>query len=384
MIYLDNAATSFPKPESVLRAAYGAMSKLGANPGRSGHRLSLAAGRVVANCREALANLMGVDAPERVVFCFNCTDALNTAIFGMLSPGDHVIATALDHNASLRPLTGLEDRGVISLDILEPDETGVVSAAQIQETIKPETRLVALAHASNVTGAIQPAAEIGAVCREAGVPFLLDAAQTMGVLDIKPSELSADMVAFPGHKGLFGPGGTGGLWIGEGIELSPLREGGTGSRSESLRQPTEMPDRFESGTLNLPGIAGLLAGARFVGENREAIEAHEKALAARLREGLRNIDGVTVYAPSAPTVGVVSFNLSGMRSGEAAEQLDARRIAVRAGLHCAPAIHRVLGTMETGAVRASVGYFNDARDVDALLLSVLDILRLRRLGHLPG
>lgn len=370
MIYLDNAATTFPKPAQVYRAASGVMERLGANPGRSGHRMSLAAGRVVMRCRDALAALLNVDAPERIVFCLNCTDALNMAIRGLPLSGGHVIAMALDHNASLRPLCGMAARGEIELDVLTPGPDGAVSRAQVERALRPDTRLVAMSHASNVTGALQPAAEIGALCREKGALFLLDAAQTLGVEPVHPEALCADLLAFPGHKGLLGPMGTGGLWLREGLTLSPYREGGTGSRSESPLQPDDLPDRYESGTLNLPGLAGLLAGARFVAAHGGEIREKEAALARRLRAGLAAMPSVTLYGPEAPSVGIVSFNLAGRRSGDVADRLNRLGIGVRAGLHCAPLAHRALGTLETGVVRASPGFFNTEGDIDRLLSAV--------------
>ena len=373
MIYLDNAATTFPKPPQVLRASAGVMQKLGANPGRSGHRMSLAAGRIVMRCREELADLLAVDAPEEIVFCFNCTDALNLALRGLPLRGGHVVATALDHNASLRPLSGMAARGEIALDILPPGPDGVVTASQVEQALQPDTRLVALSHASNVTGAVQPAEEIGSLCRARGVTFLLDAAQTLGVLPVHPLALNADLMAFPGHKGLLGPMGTGGLWIRPGITLAPYREGGTGSRSESPLQPEEMPDRYESGTMNLPGIAGLLAGVRFVRAHADEIQQKEAALQKKLRNGLSQLEGMTLYRPAAPCVGIVSFNAENRRSGEVADALDRYGVGVRAGLHCAPLMHRALGTLETGVVRVSPGFFNTERDIEHLL-SVLPLL----------
>ncbi|MCL1964077.1 MAG: aminotransferase class V-fold PLP-dependent enzyme [Firmicutes bacterium] len=367
MIYLDNAATSFPKPDTVPRAVCGVISRLGANPGRSGHRMSLAAGRIVMNCREALAQMLCVKEPERIIFCFNCTDALNMAIHGVITPGAHVIATALDHNASLRPLSGLSARGVITLTILYPEGGDAVTAPQVREALTEDTRLVVCSHGSNVTGAVQPVHEIGALLKEHGIPFLVDAAQTMGVLPVHPEEMAADMVAFPGHKGLLGPTGTGALWIREGLQLTPFREGGTGSRSDSVIQPDELPDRFESGTLNLCGIAGLLQGIRFVQDQQRAIAEHEAMLAYKLRDGLSRLDSVSLYGPKEPLLGVVSFNVEGKRSGEVAEALDRYGLAIRAGLHCAPLTHQWLGTMETGAVRVSPGFFNYPSDIDRLL-----------------
>lgn len=370
MIYLDNAATSFPKPAPVLRAVNGVMERLCANPGRSGHRMSLAAGRIVVNCRDKLAELLDVAAPERVIFCFNCTDALNTAIHGLLQPGDHVLATALDHNASLRPLHGLARRGIISLDVLEPTACGTVTAAQVQSAIQPNTRLMVCTHASNVTGMVQPIAEIGSVCRPRGVKLLVDAAQTIGVLPVKPDTLGADLLAFPGHKALFGPMGTGALWVREGIDLVPYREGGTGSQSESVDQPEELPDRYESGTLNLVGIAGLMQGIRFVMAHQDEIAAHEADMTRYLYDGLANMPGISLYTQGPPGVSVVPFNVDGKRSGGVADALNRYGIGIRAGLHCAPLVHRYLGTLDTGAVRVSPGFFNRRSDVDRLLYVV--------------
>ncbi|MDR0898576.1 MAG: aminotransferase class V-fold PLP-dependent enzyme [Oscillospiraceae bacterium] len=370
MIYLDNAATSYPKPAAVVRAACGVMERMGANPGRSGHRMSLAGGRIVANCRDKLAELLGVDQAEQVIFCFNCTDALNLAIRGAVKPGMHVIATALDHNASLRPLAGLERQGVIRLTVLNPTSAGAVTAAQVQQALCPDTGLVVCAHGSNVTGAVQPVAEVGEVCHRHGALFLVDVAQTIGILPVQPACMQADMVAFPGHKALYGPTGTGALWIRPGLTLAPYREGGTGSRSESVFQPEELPDRYESGTLNLSGIAGLLQGVRFVLAHRAEIAEHERDLARYLIAGLRQIPGVTLYTPGTPQTGVVSFNMRGMRSGEVADLLNRRGIGVRAGLHCAPLAHRYLGTIESGAVRVSPGLYNVRSDLDRLLAVV--------------
>lgn len=374
MIYLDNAATSFPKPETVLRAMIGTAEKLGANPGRSGHRMSLAAGRIIANCREALADFLHVNAPERIIFCLNCTDAINLAIHGLLRQGDHAIANAMDHNAVLRPLHGLAKKDIISLDILTPDATGAINAAQVQDALKSNTRLVVCTHASNVTGAVQPIAQIGKLCKQNSVPFLVDTAQTMGILPVYPDEIGADMVAFPGHKALLGPMGTGVLWIRDGIDLSPIREGGTGSVSESVYQPEELPDRYESGTLNLIGIAGLMQGVRFVRKHREEIRAHELSLVQHFTQRLAVLPHITSYVPQGEHVGVASFNVHGMLSGEVAGMLDRRGFGVRAGLHCAPLAHQTIGTFETGAVRVSPGFFNCKGDIDRLL-AVLERIR---------
>lgn len=365
MIYLDNAATTYPKPPQVIRAVSGVMEKLGANPGRGGHRLSLMAGRVVESCREAAAGLLGVPSPERIVFTKNCTEALNLAILGMVQPGDEVLCSHGEHNAVMRPLARLVNRGVITVKVLQPDERGVLSPDTLQAAITPRTRLAVICHASNVTGVIQPMAQLGAVCRRMGVPLLVDAAQTAGVLDVTLDALNADMIAMPGHKGLLGPHGTGLLALRDGMDPEPLLVGGTGSNSESILQPALLPDRYESGTLNLPGIAGLLAGLVFVRRHRAEIEAYERALNDRLRRALEGIPHLTVLGDSrAPRVGITSVVPTDRDSGALADALDASGIAVRAGLHCAPAIHAWLGTLETGAARFSVSPFTTEREID--------------------
>ena len=371
MIYLDNAATSYPKPPEVTRAVCGVMEKIGGNPGRAGHTGSLAGGRILERCRELAAQYAGISAPERVIFCLNCTDALNMAIRGTLHAGDEVLVSHAEHNAVLRPLMGYHDAGKITLRMLPPEKNGLLSPEAVRAAITPRTALFVLCHASNVTGMIQPAREIAGACHEQGVPLLLDAAQTAGTEDI--ASIHADMIAMPGHKGLLGPMGTGLLCLGDGMLPRPLREGGTGSASESLRQPDMLPDRLESGTANLPGIAGLAQGIKFVLRHRVAIAEYEQVLRTRMRNGLKNISGVVLYDGPDPVkhVGVVSFNIRGMDSGQAADALNKQKIAVRAGLHCAPSIHAWLGT--SGAVRASLGPFNTEKEIDAFLLAVQHI-----------
>ncbi len=368
MIYLDNAATSYPKPPEVIRAVAGVMEKLGGNPGRAGHRDALAGGRIMEKCRELAAQYAGVSSPDRVIFCLNCTDALNTAIRGTLHAGDEVLVSHAEHNAVMRPLMGYHDAGKITVRILDPEENGLLSPDTVRAAIGPKTALCVLCHASNVTGVIQPAREIAQACHDQGVPLLLDAAQTAGTENL--ASVRADMIAMPGHKGLLGPMCTGLLCLGEGMLPRPLREGGSGSASESLLQPGRRPDRLESGTANLPGIAGLTQGLKFVLRHREAVAEYEHALASRVREELKNMPGVTVYGGGghAKQAAVVSFNIAGMDSGEAADELNRRKIAVRGGLHCAPSIHAWLGT--SGAVRASLGPFSTRQDVDLLIRAV--------------
>ncbi len=376
MIYLDNAATSYPKPPQVIRAMAGTLDKLGANPGRSGHRLSLCAGRIIQRCREELAGLFGVDNPERVIFTGSCTESLNLAIGGMLHQGDEVIVSHAEHNAVMRPLRRWEKLGQITVRVMQPDATGVIQPHALQRCITPRTALVILCHASNVTGIVQPAARLGAVCRENGVPFLIDAAQTAGVLDVGLDALNADMIAMPGHKGLLGPHGTGVLLLREGIDPEPMLCGGTGSQSESADQPHILPDRYESGTLNLPGIAGLLTGVRFVHAHLSEIREYEHFLNQRLRDHLLSIPDIRLLGhPDAPCVGLTSFVHTSLDAGEIADALDTNGFAVRSGLHCAPSIHSWLGTLRSGAVRASVGIYNTEDDIDAFSLILSRILR---------
>ena len=372
MIYLDNAATTYPKPPEVIRAVAGVMEKIPGNPGRGGHAGALAGGRIVENCREQLCRLLGCGRPEQIIFCLNCTDALNIALKGTLHRGDEVIVSHAEHNAVMRPLMGLHDRGLIRVTLLPPDANGLLNPQTVSAAIGPKTALMVLCHASNVTGILQPAAGIIAACHEKGVPVLLDAAQTAGTEDL--SRLPANMIAMPGHKGLLGPMGTGVLFLRQGMLPRPLREGGTGSASESMRQPAMLPDRLESGTLNLPGLAGLWRGVEYVLHNRAAIREYEGILAARLISGLRNIPGVTVLGEAdAPRVGVVSFNIGRLDSGDGADRLNREAICVRGGLHCAPAIHAWLGT--EGAVRASLGPYNTAEETDRFLDAVCRIAK---------
>ena len=376
MIYLDNAATSFPKPPQVISAMAEALRSYGANPGRGGHQLALQAGRVIERCREAAAELLGVSAPERVIFTRNCTESLNIAITGMLHKGDEVICSHGEHNAVMRPLERFVSRGEITVKLLQPDGQGLLSPDTLRRAITPQTALVIVCHASNVTGVIQPVSALGAVCRDMGVPFLVDAAQTAGVLDVTLSSLNADMIAMPGHKGLLGPHGTGLLALREGIAPEPLILGGTGSASESVRQPELLPDRYESGTMNLPGIAGLLAGIEFVAKQREEIHRYESGLNERLRRQLEAIPGLTLLGnAAAPRVGITAVVPEGGDSAALADALDATGVAVRGGLHCAPAMHSYLGTMKSGAVRFSPGVYNTEREIDDAAALIARLMR---------
>ena len=375
MIYLDNAATSFPKPPSVLRAMTEALREYGANPGRGGHKLALQAGRTVEKCREAAANLLGA-RPERVIFTRSCTESLNLAIMGMLHKGDEVICSHGEHNAVMRPLERFVSRDEITVKLLRPDEQGLLSPEVLRRAITSRTGLVIICHASNVSGVVQPVRALGAVCREKGVPLLVDAAQTAGMLEVTLDALNADMIALPGHKGLLGPHGTGLLALREGIDPEPLILGGTGSASESVRQPELLPDRYESGTLNLPGIAGLLAGIEFVAPQRADIHRYEAGLNDRLRRQLTQISGLRILgAENAPRVAITSVVPEGGDSAALADALDASGVAVRGGLHCAPAMHSYLGTMRSGAVRFAPGPFNTERDIDDTAALVARLMR---------
>ena len=376
MIYLDNAATSYPKPPQVIRAMAGTLEKLGANPGRGGHHLAVCAGRVVQRCREELAELTGIRQPERVIFTHSCTESLNLAISGTLHEGDEVLCSHGEHNAVMRLLDRYAAAGQITVRVMPPDETGILQPHTLQRMISPKTALVIICHASNVTGVVQPVGRLGAVCRENGVPLLVDAAQTAGMLDVSLAALNADMVAMPGHKGLLGPHGTGVLILGEGMEPEPLMCGGTGSASESLRQPDMLPDRYESGTLNLPGIAGLLAGVKFVRAHQAEIHQYEQHLARRLRSQLEGMDRLTLLGhPDAPKMGMVSFVPKGMDVSALSDDLDRSGVAVRGGLHCAPSIHTWLGTLQSGAVRASVGIYNTEQEIDDTAAIIARLLR---------
>lgn len=367
-IYFDNAATTWPKPETVYRAVEEFMLNIGANPGRSGHECSLHAGRILTEAREKLAQLFHAAEPERIIFTLNCTDALNMALKGVLKPGDHVVTSALEHNSILRPLEGLRERGVITYTVVPASPVGELDPADFARAVRPDTRLIAVTHASNVIGSITPLAEVGAVARQAGTLFLVDAAQTAGVLPIDVQALGIDLLAFAGHKGLLGPMGTGGLYVRPSLELASWREGGTGSRSELTTQPDFYPDHLEAGTPNTPGIAGLNAGLDFILKTGlEAIQEKEQALLARLHGGLAAIPGVKLYGSPDLTrrVAVLSFTVEGCDNAEVATRLDRQYgIMSRPGLQCAPLAHQALGTFPEGTVRLSLGYFNTEEEVD--------------------
>lgn len=386
IIYLDNAATCWPKPPQVAEAMVAFMEQVGANPGRSGHRLSVAAGRVVYEAREALAELFHAPDPLRVVFGLNATEALNLALHGLLRPGDHVVTSSVEHNSVMRPLRALERRGV-EVTVVPCSPEGSLDPQDVERALRPHTRMVALTHASNVAGTLLPIREVGMATRKHGALFLVDAAQTAGAVPLDMEAEAIDILCFTGHKALLGPMGTGGLVLGERVDasdLKPLKQGGTGSQSEYEEHPDFLPDLGEAGTPNAVGLAGLLAGVRWVQERGvEALRAHEQALTARLLEGLAHIPGVTIYGPrdAARQTGTLSFNVDGLEPSEVGLMLDEEHgILCRVGLHCAPAAHRTLGTFPQGTVRFALGPFNSPEEVDAAVDAVRAIARRAQRG----
>jgi len=378
MIYLDNAATTWPKPESVYRALDEFARQAAANPGRSGHRMAVAAEAKVAEARARVARLLNAESPDRIILTLNATDALNIAIKGILRPGDHVVTSVLEHNSINRPLAALEQAGVISVTRIGAEADGSLSVDALREALTPATRLVALTHGSNVLGVVNDAAALGATAMGHGAVLLLDASQTAGVVPIDVRAAQLDLVAFPGHKGCFGPMGTGALYVRPGITLRAFREGGTGFGAESELQPETMPFHLEGGTPNAHGLAGLAAGLEFIEREGVAkIGAHERDLALRFAEEARRLPGVTVWSAKSPgkQIGPVSLSVRGRDPAEVGAALDERSgIACRSGLHCAPGTHRFLGTFPSGTVRFSFGYFNTAADVDAAARALRDIV----------
>ena len=377
MIYLDNAATTFPKPESVYVALDQFARQAAANPGRSGHRMAVAAEAKVAEARLRVARLLNAESPDRVVLTLNATDALNIAIKGILRPGDHVVTSVLEHNSINRPLAALEQSGAISVTRIQAEPDGSLSVDALREALTPATSLVALTHGSNVLGVVNDAAALGAVAMGHGAVLLLDASQTAGVVPIDVRAAQLDLVAFPGHKGCFGPMGTGALYVRPGIKLRAFREGGTGFGAESELQPETMPFHLEGGTPNAHGLAGLAAGLEFLEREGVAkIGAHERDLALRFAEEARRIPGVTVWSAKSPAkqIGPVSLSVRGRDPAALGSALDERSgIACRPGLHCAPGTHRFLGTFPSGTVRFSFGYFNTPADVEAAAAALREV-----------
>lgn len=373
MIYLDNAATSFHKPPSVINAVNFALKNYSANPGRSGHKASIAASVAVFNTREKLSGMFGADGAENVVFTVNNTYALNCVIKGILHRGDHVVTSDLEHNAVMRPLEKMRRDGIITYSTAVTEADDDLTVQNFKNLIKPETRLVVCTHASNVLGTVLPIEKIGRMCKQMGVLFAVDAAQSAGVLDIDMQKMNIDFLCIAPHKGLYAPMGTGVLIARKPIE-NTITEGGTGSASLSLIQPDTMPEQLESGTVNVPGICGISAGADFVIRKTPfKIYSYEFSLLTHLYNRLRRnkkiilYSGPPVFGKNAP---VLSFNVEGMPSESVAEYLNSKNIAVRAGFHCAPSAHKKAGTLEDGTVRVSFSAFNTKNDIDFLVNSL--------------
>lgn len=379
MIYLDNAATSFPKPRCTAEAVYNFLLHTGANPGRSAHGMSVDAARIVYEAREAVNTFFGGPDPLRVVFTMNATYGINMAVKGILKPGDRVITTGMEHNAVMRPLRSLEVEGV-SVIVVPCDREGRLDPEDVGKALEDKAALVVLSAASNVTGTIMPIRKVGRLTRERGVPLLVDTAQAGGVVPLDMEADYIDLLAFTGHKSLYGPPGTGGLIFGGEVDekhIRPLIEGGTGSRSEDEIQPAFLPDRFESGTRNAAGLAGLRASLNWLSEqDPEEILNREQNLSERLRTGLSSVPGVRLYGPADPKqrTGVLSFILNGMEVSDIGERLDADfGILTRVGLHCAPAAHKTIGTFPHGTVRMAVGAFTAENDVDTAVEALRSI-----------
>jgi len=377
-IYLDNAATSWPKPEAVYRAVDDYQRRLGAPAGRSVYTEANEAERLVSSCRKKIADLINLGDPTRIIFTQNGTDSLNLALHGLLKPGDHVVTTVCEHNSVLRPLSFLADRG-ITTTYVSCDGQGYVDPNAIRQAITPKTRLIALIHASNVSGALQPAEAVGKIANERGIFFLLDAAQSLGYVHVDIAKVGCHLLAAPGHKGLLGPLGSGILYVAPGMEqhLLPTRQGGTGTKSDQDRQPNDLPDRYESGNLNVPALVGLEAGVSHVSQlGPHRIEGQTRALVQRLLNGITGLPGLQVYGPAtgANRVGVVSLNVAGFDPRELAAILDSQwQIQTRAGLHCAPRMHAALKTLPTGTLRFSPGHFTTQDQIDTAISALSDL-----------
>lgn len=377
-IYLDNAATSFPKPETVYQAVMNAMREIGASPGRGGHRRSLEAGRLLFKARETIAVLFAIPDSSRIIFTHSATEALNMAVRGALKPGDHVITTSMEHNSLLRPLGVLRQEGV-ELTMVTADSAGRVDPDDVRAALRPNTRMLAVGHVSNVSGTIQAVDRLAAIAREAGALFLLDAAQSAGHEPIDVVKTGIDLLAVPGHKGLLGPQGTGFLYVAPTAALKPLLAGGTGSSSVSEEQPDTLPEGFEAGTHNLPGIAGLKAGVEFILEHGAAVIGEkERQFVTSAAHQLAAIPGIRLYGPPDPAGrgGLLSFTMGGMDPAALAFMLDSTfDIAVRAGLHCAPQAHRTLGSFPGGTLRISPGWFTTSEEIAIFCDAVVECSR---------
>ncbi|KPU46255.1 putative cysteine desulfurase [Oxobacter pfennigii] len=382
-VYLDNAATTYPKPSSVVDSMVDFMTNSGANPGRGGYELSLQSGRLVLETRRLINSLFKGPGPDNVVFTQNITASLNMAMRGMFKKGWHIITTSMEHNSVIRPLRSLEDMGLISLSIVNCKADGTLDVKDIEEAIIKDTKAVVMTHASNLTGTILPIEEVGHICTKYDLYFIVDSAQTAGTIDIDMKKCNIDILAFTGHKGLLGPQGTGGFIINERANetTSPIFSGGTGSRSHIDTQPDFLPDKFESGTLNTAGIAGLKAGIEFIFNiGMDNIRKHENMLLKALYEGLSEIEGMCIYGPMDynKQTNTLAVNIKDMDPSDIAFNLDNKYgIMVRSGLHCTPYGHRTIGTYPLGSVRFSIGYFNTMEDIGYTVNAMKEIEKER-------
>lgn len=374
MIYLDNAATSYQKPRIVYETMVNALVNNSINAGRGGYDAAIASNEILFETKALLASLFHIPNPARIAFAQNTTHALNMGIKGILSYGDHAIFTSMEHNSVLRPMRAYEQQKRISTSILWADKDGELDLSKLERMIRPNTKLICMTHSSNVCGAIYDIERAAEIAHKHNVYIMVDAAQSAGAVDIDAGKI--DLLAFPGHKGLMGPMGTGGLYVRDGLDLHTIIEGGTGSLSESPYQPDMMPDRLESGTQNVPAIAGLGQAVKFILDTGiDAIHAHEKLLCDRFDDAMREIPGVTVYGTRNKTA-ISALNIDGFDCVEVAQLLNDRyHIAVRAGLHCAILAHKTLGTEKRGCVRFSFGYFNTQEDVDNAINAVAEIAK---------
>ncbi|EPY2272620.1 aminotransferase class V-fold PLP-dependent enzyme [Clostridium sporogenes] len=379
-IYLDNAATTYPKPEKVYSSILNYMKNVGASPGRGGYENALTGDRMVYKCRQSLINLFNFNKIENVVFTSNITASLNILIKSIVKDGWHVITSSMDHNSVIRPLVSLEKSNKIELDILNCSEEGLINIDDFKNAIKDNTKLVVLSHASNIVGTIQPLETIGKICKEKGIYFIIDSAQTAGVLPLDFQNLNCNALAFTGHKALLGPQGIGGFIIDDKLNniATNFIEGGTGSLSESTLQPDFLPDKFESGTMNTPGIAGLLAGIEYINEEGlNIIKEREEYLCREFINGLLNINSIKVYGPldASLRTATISINSSKIDNSELGFLLDSEfGIMVRTGLHCAPLAHKTIGSFPQGTLRFSFGAFNDIKDINYALYALNSIL----------
>ncbi|WP_097027612.1 aminotransferase class V-fold PLP-dependent enzyme [Clostridium peptidivorans] len=376
-IYIDNAATSFPKPEEVYNETLNCMRNYAANPGRSTHAMALESSSKLSETREILSNFFNITSPFNMIFTSNATEGLNIGIKGVLKPGDHVISTVIEHNSVLRPLNSLSKKGV-KVTLLAVDTYGKLDINNLKKEIQKNTKLIVVNHASNVLGTLQYINTIGKIARDAGILFMVDGSQSAGTINIDVEKYNIDLLAFPGHKGLMGPQGTGGLFIRDGIDMTNFREGGTGSNSMSMTQPDFLPDKFESGTLNVPGIAGLCEGVKFIQKvGRRNIQKHEEGLIDYLLSEFKKMPYIKIYGLDCKEkrAAVISINTDNMDSSEVGYLLNKKGIAVRTGYHCAALIHPIIGTAKTGTVRLSPGYFNTYEEMEEVVKAIRDIYK---------